>query len=119
MTHHDLVHQFVLAEISDDYEEPEHITENVLERARICGMLLEPQDVCKTLIDLTESGLAKAYSLSVHPPAEVRGAPPMDQLQDYYFLITPKGEKILLSKRDQWPLDEEDCLRPGWSPPAE
>jgi hypothetical protein len=119
MNRYELVRMFVLSDISDDYEEPEHISSNVRERAGICGMEVQVDDIRNSLHDLVESGLAKAYRLTVDPPEVFQGMPPIDQFLNYYFWITEKGLETLSSKRDQWPLDEEDVLLPGWSPPPE
>lgn len=121
MKEHDFVRLLVLVQISDDYEEPEHIYENVAGKAMLCGITVQPADIGKVLVDLVESGLAKAYRLSTTEPAiEIEGAPPVDQVQGYYFLITERGKEVIDSSRDErWPFDDEGALRPGWCPPRE
>lgn len=114
----DLLRLFVLAEVSDDYEELSHISENVLKRAELCGLAVRPDDVRTLLLGLVEAGLAKAYDLSADPPVAVQGPLPADRLLSCYFWITPEGRDVLVSTRDQWPLDDEDRPRQGWCPPA-
>ena len=111
---HELLRSFVLSEISDDYEEPEHIHENVCKRAELCGMSVHPEDVARVLIDLVNIGDAKAYWLWVDPPREVHEALSIANAYDYYFLITDKGKESLV--RAEWPLDEEDRVLPGRLP---
>ena len=128
MNRQELVRFFVLREVSDDYEEPKHIGANVASRAGICGLAVSAEDIREGLIALVQSGLAKAYLLSGREPfvTEIEGLPPSDSFlpssndfPDYYFLITDKGREALSAWADQWPLDEEDELLPGWSPPSE
>jgi len=120
MSQHDLIRLLVLVEISDDYEEPEHVYENVAKRARLCGMVIQFVDVRTALMELVGSGLAKAYRLSTTAQAmEIQGFPPVDQVHEYYFWITEKGKGIVDSTRgDSWPFDDEGDLRPDWSPPS-
>jgi hypothetical protein len=116
MNRSELIRLFVLAEISDDYEEIEHISENVTKRARACGMSSQAKDVQAALAELLELGLAKAYLLScTDPVVEIQGVPPLDQFGEYYFWITDKGQEAHASWRKEWPLDDEDSLLPGWS----
>jgi hypothetical protein len=118
VTRHKLIGSFVLAEISDDYEEPEHVYENVAERARICGMSVQQLEIRTMLLELVQMGLAKTYILSTREPAiEVQGPPSLDNIHDFYFWITEEGKTALSSLRRCWPLDDEDSLLPGWSPP--
>jgi len=120
MTRGELIRMFVLSEISDDYEEPEHIFDNVSKRARICGIDLKPEDIRAAVLELIGFGLAKAYRLSTRDPVvEVQGVPPSTQFADYYFLITEKGRGAHSTWRKEWPLDDEDSLLPGWVPPTD
>jgi hypothetical protein len=112
----DLLRSLVLSEISDDYEEPGHVYENVSRRAELCGMTVLPDDVGSVLIDLTNAGDAKAYWLWVDPPREIQEVLSLAHIHGYYFLITDKGKGSLLSGRHEWPLDEEDCVLPGRLP---
>jgi hypothetical protein len=121
MNRNGLKRLLVLTEIADDYEEPGHIYENVAKEAKLCGMAIEPSEILKILVDLIESGEAKAYRLlPVKGPAgEVQGVPSLDELGDYYFWITKKGLEARSSSADNWPFDGEGELLPGWSSPAE
>jgi hypothetical protein len=121
MNRQKLVRLFVLMEISDDYEEPEHIYRSVAKRAAICGVDVSEEDVRKSLRDLVGSGLAKAYELSTREPfaQEIEGWPSLGCFQDYYFWITTEGKGALSILRDQSSLDDEDGLAPGWSAPTE
>jgi hypothetical protein len=119
MNRKDLIRLAVLLEISDDYEQPAHVYVRVTERLRACEVLVNPEDIGVSLRDLVESGLARAYRISgLGPVEDIEGMPAIDHLQDYYFWITDKGRLTLTSWRHEWPLDEEDQLIPGWSPPS-
>jgi hypothetical protein len=104
--------------IADDYEEPVHVYQCVLEDLRPCGLAIAPEETQRALSELTESGLAKAYRLSSREPfaEELQGLPPFDGSYDYYFYITEQGLRSLAARRarDDWPLDDEHELVPGW-----
>jgi hypothetical protein len=119
MNRTELVRLGVLLEISDDYEEPQHIHDRLVDRLGVCKVAVTLEDIRRSLIDLVESGFAKAYRLGPGDGYEVQGLPPLDRFQDHYFRITDEGKRILANWRTEWPLDEEDELLPGWPPPAE
>jgi hypothetical protein len=121
MKRRELVRFFVLMEIAEDYEEPQHIEHNVAERAKICGIPFNPEDVRTSLVELVESGLAKAYKLSTREPfvERIEGLPAPDAFEEYYFWITPYGKDSLACWRHEWPFDDEGEVLPGWSLPAE
>jgi hypothetical protein len=115
MTRAELVRLAVLLNISDDYEEPVHVYEVVAYELGLCGLSLVPEETQKALIELTESGLAKAYYLGPGPGEELQGIPPFDGSHSYYFLITDDGFQTLAAWRKDWPFDDEGELIPGWS----
>jgi hypothetical protein len=118
MNRTELIRLGVLLEISDDYEEPAHVHQNLVERLKVCGLAVTSEDIRMSLIDLIQSGLATAYWLGTDSDEEVQGLPPLDRFQDFFFRITDEGNRVLEIWRKEWPLDEEDELLPGWSPPA-
>jgi hypothetical protein len=94
MTREELVRLAVLMTIADDYEQPVHVYQCVAGDLGPCGLWVAPEETQTALIEITESGLAKAYRLS--PPAEeLQGVPPFDGSHDYYFLITEDGLRSL------------------------
>lgn len=116
MTRQELIRLLVLAEISDDYEEPCHILERVARSARICGASASVEDVRSALLGLITSGLARAYWLSPREDAsEFNGIPPAQKFSEYYYYITPKGKHALAASRSKWPFDPEGSLLPGWT----
>jgi hypothetical protein len=92
----------VLNEISDDYEEPGHINERVVELGRDCGLSIEPSDVNRALLDLVRFGWAKAYDLWKEPREEVAGSLQLEQIGQHYYWITPDGRHIQSSFKG-WP----------------
>lgn len=115
MTREELVRLAVLMSIADDYEEPVHVYLGVAEDLGPCGLWVAPEETQQALTELTQSGLAKAYKLSP-PQQELDGVPPFDGSYDYYFWITEDGLRSLAigRARDDWPLDDEGELIPGW-----
>jgi hypothetical protein len=116
-----LLRLLVLGEIADDYEEPNHIYENVARRATACGIATTQQLVELLLLELVEQGMAKAYDLRAEDGAELAGAPRLDQVSEYYFLITSEGLAAFVAARTAgpWPFDDEGDLVDGWCPPPE
>ena len=114
----ELIRVFVLCEIMDDYEEVEHITENITKLGAQCGVVIQKQDVVDALVSLTEHGFAKAYRLG-RTTKEIEGVPSLDDILDpdlytrCYFWATPKGnnEHTRLRSLDAWPFDEEGELK--------
>jgi hypothetical protein len=120
MTRRDLISLLVLAEISDDYEEPRHIFKRVARRAKICGTRAKLEDVHSSLANLIESGLAKAYRLSPREDvAEFTGIPPDETFGDHYYYITKDGQDTLAKKSSLWPFDADGLLLPGWATPID
>jgi hypothetical protein len=62
-------------------------------------------------------GLAKPYDLRGLDAAELAAAPQLDGISEYYFWITEKGLKLLLTTRrdGKWPFDDEGDLLPSWT----
>ena len=120
MKRDELVRQLVLAEIADDYEEPDHIWENVAQRAEMCSLPVERAMIARILLELVDLGLARAYDLSLRGPArELDTAPPLEQIAKYYFWITPQGKDVHLTYRTTvgWPFDDEGDIRSDWVAP--
>jgi hypothetical protein len=119
MTCSELIRMLALNEISDDYEEPAHVHEQLTRLAEQCGMTINPLDVRLALIDLVKLGWAKAYRLSPEDPIkEAQGAPAIEQADDYYYWITDSGREVQGSFNG-WPFDEDGTILAGWRPPAE
>lgn len=108
MNRDELVRSLVLAEISDDYEEPTHVHGNVVRRAGACGVRIDYSEVERILQDLVQLGLAKAYVLSTTGPASEVPAPiPSGRVADLYYWATSAGLDALASSRPSWPVDED------------
>jgi hypothetical protein len=114
-----LVSTFVLDVIADDYESLEKIYTDVAVLGTHCGMLIEKSEIFQALLALVESGLASAYILTTEPVQEIRGVPPLDQMNDYYYWVTDKGKQVVLADCSGWPFDDDFHLRKDWSPPRE
>jgi len=113
------VRAFVLAEISDDFEEPEHVYENVAEISRTCGLSVDRAEVLGLLHELVELGLAKAYLLSPRDPViEVKAPLLRDRMSELYFWITEDGVRALSTWRRDWRMSDEGVLLPDCLPPS-
>jgi hypothetical protein len=112
MTREELVRLAVLMSIADGGWEPVHVYHLVAEALGPCGLWVAPEETQEALIELTKSGLAKAYFRG----NEFEGLPPFDGSYDYYFWITEEGLRSLAigRAREDWPLDDlHDVIR-GW-----
>jgi hypothetical protein len=118
MNRKDLVRAAVLLDISDDYENTEHIVHSqwLSSVAETCRATFDPHEVTDALSELIQTGLAKAYRLSPYAPAEeIAGVPSSDQFDDYYiyFYITEEGKVEIHRMREMaWPFDDEGAFRP-------
>ena len=120
----ELVLRIVLNEISDDYENLHQIVKQVGMTTSGCGMNVSLDEILQALSDLIDTRLARAYRFSegVRP---IRGMPPRNEigspdevgLNDVYFWVTRKGMRLQLSDYPDWPFDDNNVLRPDWSPP--
>jgi len=118
MTREDLIRQLLLSQtIADDYDEIDRITECVTRNAAKCGVEVTPNEVRSYVWELLNHGLAKAYLLSTREPyvLGIPGVPSIEELDEYYFLLTEKGIEALNATTAPWPFDEDDNLLPGWS----
>jgi hypothetical protein len=113
-----LIRMLVLAEISDDYEEPQHVYENVSVRARLCGIPVERLDVQRVLLSYVDAGLARAYHFDREIEDAATVTPGLDEVGHYYFKITKEGLAALDSSGYPWPFDDEGDLLPDWRPPT-
>jgi hypothetical protein len=122
MMRSELKRMLVLNEISDDYEEPQHIHERLAPLAEQCRMPITPEDVRQALIDLVQAGWAKAYPLAMGEKGEeirdaIQGLPP-ERVGEHYYWITDEGRKIQ-NAFTGFPFDDRGAMIPGWCPPAE
>jgi hypothetical protein len=80
----ELVRVFVLNELADDYEEFDHISENVIKLGVDCGLTIHSSEILDALMYLIESGLAKAYRLGGPTAEEIQGVPPRDEIEHWW-----------------------------------
>jgi hypothetical protein len=120
MTRDELVRRFVLNEITDDYEEPQHIYESIAKYSPGCGLYISMQEVTEGIADLIRAGLARAYRLTPtsRSAEEIEGVPTSDQMSNLYFCATPKGMELQSSDPDWYPFDDSGGLRKDWTPPT-
>lgn len=110
-----LIQLVTLLEIADANEEPVHIYNRVAGRLAAVGIPVDPSDIRMSLVELVESGLAKAYWLGPGSQREIDGVPPPADFQDYYFWRTDEGLRIIPVWRQQWPFDDVGDLLPECS----
>jgi hypothetical protein len=100
----EFLRQYVLSEISDDYENIDQIIfPAVAKIGNDHGFSIERSDIVNALKALVADGLADAYILSSHEPFSVRldGMPTLDAPEvnfKTYFLITKKGLNCLVDR---------------------
>ena len=107
-----LIQLITLLEISDASEEPAHVYDRVAGRLAAIGVPVDPSDIRMSLIELVDSGFAKAYWLGPGPQKEIDGVPPPADFPDYYFWRTDKGLRIIPVWRKRWPFDDVGDLLP-------
>lgn len=112
----ELLRGFVLEVVADDYEDLEKIYAEVSGLGSRCGVSIPHSEILQAVIDLIETGLAKAYDLRGSRAEEIQGATETFELHHPYFLITPKGRGVH-SNGDWWPFDEEGSVRNDWVAP--
>jgi hypothetical protein len=110
----ELIRRFVLNEIADDYEELGKLYAEVADLGTRSGLPIEKFEILQELILLIESGLASAFILTTVPVQQIQGVPPLDKVEDYYFLVTDKGMELQLSDDSWWPFDDDFQLRKDW-----
>jgi len=85
------------------------------------GITISPEEVIHSLGGLIDLGYAKAWHLDRgDPPKEYDGMPPVEHIVPYraYFYATQEGLDFHRSN-DTWsPFDDDDNLRPHWTPPT-
>ena len=110
MKRKDLIRLVTLLEIADNFVEPEHVYDRVAGRLGIFKIAVSPEESRASLIELIESGFAKAYWLGPGPQKELDGVPSPADFQKYYFHITEEGVEMIPIWRGQWPFDDEGDL---------
>ena len=119
MRRRQLVRMFVLDAIADDFENLEEICKSVTNLGSACGLVVECSEVLQSLVDLIESGLAKAYRLSpVEPVVRIDGVPARDVMCYLYFFVTDEGAALQRARYGDWPFDDDGSLMKDWSPPS-
>jgi len=109
---------FVLEVIADDYESLQEIYEEVTEFGLRCGIHIQQTEIVEELVRLIETHLAKAFRLSPTKPAEeINGVPPLNEIAECYFWVTPAGRRLQTSPSEDWPFDDNGCLRRDWHSP--
>jgi len=117
----ELIRVLVLASIWDYYTVVEFIQMRMDDLALRLGTSFSRDEIMSALCDLIEVGYAKAWRIDRGDPArEYEGMPPVEDILPYkaYFYITPEGMDFHLSNDTWWPFDDDDNLRPDWTPPT-
>lgn len=125
MTRAEFVQRLILNSICDDFENVDQVVlRDVAGVAAKCGLTVERPEVVENLRVLVETGLAKAYDLSVVTgdpfSGELPGMPPIDVPEEYfrtYFYPTKAGIARHECDGTWWPLDEAGEFRPDWELP--
>jgi len=102
----------VLNEISDDYEPMERIQAAASALGKAAGLTISPEEIAAALKALIRDGLAKPYLLSATTPARaIEGVPADDNMDEFYFWVTPKGLERRIADDHAWPFNADGTLR--------
>jgi hypothetical protein len=92
-----LLKEWTLLAISDDYEDVRRISQEVARRAGQVAVRINRGDVISALADLVNEGYAQAYLLS-----EQKGQPAIpvpfseSRLGELWFYVTEKGKRLAI-----------------------
>lgn len=116
MERSELLRRLVLNSMCDDFENIDQIIlPSVRRDGAMLGLTISRSDVVKTLTELINNGMAKAYLLDGSGTGpfsgELPGMPSVDIIEEdfkTYFYPTKKGMDFHLSDDTWWPFDEDD-----------
>lgn len=113
MTRNDLLRRLVLNELSDDYENLEHITVRVQSLEGQCGLKFTRAEYVSAVVELINLELVKAYRVSpMTTDLEAVGLPPLAEMDRCYFWQTEKGR--IMNATEPWPIDDDGHLLQGF-----
>ena len=97
-----LLKEYVVRAISDDYWEFDWIVADVTGWAVERDIAVDRQRILKALEDAISEGYTQAYVLSGRPPYST----PVDyspaHLDDLWFYVTPKGKQLARQLQEEW-----------------
>jgi hypothetical protein len=107
MQRNEIIDTLVLNEVSDDYEDLDHIVSGIATLPFAFPLKIEVHEVEAALQRLIASGYVQAYDLFVLPPlnAQIPGPLKPEEIDRYYFLQTAKGKTLHASLA--WPPDDQ------------
>lgn len=98
-----VISEYVLRSISDDYEYIEAILEDVANWTSECGTTVDSNAVLKALEELIRDGYAQAYVLHSAPTARAEAVKySSDRVHDYSYYVTPKGKRLARDLMEEW-----------------
>jgi hypothetical protein len=127
MTRAEFLQRLVLNAICDDFENLDQmILGEVAGQALKCGLTIQRSDIVRTLQELVQGGLAKAYDLSSSGTdpfsGEIAGIPPLDVVEEdfkTYFYVTHQGQECHKADAIWWPFDDDGSVHRDWIPPED
>jgi hypothetical protein len=107
----------VLAQIVDNYESLARIQSIVGPQLECCGLVVSFEEIKSFVWDLAEGGFAGVYVLTASFDRFVPISSDVADrtADDYYFLATTEGVRIQAVLSADWPFDEDDRVRDGWT----
>lgn len=98
-----IVKQYVLRAISDDYETFDQILHDVTAWVAKRAEGVDRQIIIWALKELINGGYAEAYRLSSGPPGSADAVTFTEQsLDELWFYVTPKGKKYAKGFQKEW-----------------
>ncbi len=97
-----LLKEYVVRAVSDDYEEFERVSADVTGWAAERGIAVDRQGILKGLEDAISEGYAQAYVLSTKPPYATPAEYSPAQAGDLWFYVTPRGKQLAYELQEEW-----------------
>jgi hypothetical protein len=98
----ELLKEYVLRSVADDYEEFERILAEVTGWAAARGITVDPQGVLRALDELISEGYAQAYLLASTPPYSTPVEHSAERVDDRWFYVTPRGKQLATQLQKDW-----------------
>jgi hypothetical protein len=99
----EMLSEFCLRAISDDYENFAKVLTDVASWTKERGVKANSESILSALEALISDGYAQAYILSSDPPGNAKAVSySRDRLEELWFYLTPNGKQLAIQFREKW-----------------